>query len=111
MARNEDNRPRANAISALMGIRHPEAADALSAMLVDRRARHRISALWVVGQNDMLSLAGHVAELSISDPDREVKSRAEVVVRYLMGLMGGRPAGRHQQRQANRHRAVGALSA
>lgn len=111
MARNEDNRPRANAISALMGIRHPEAADALSAMLVDRRARHRISALWVVGQNDMLPLAGHVAELSISDPDREVKNRAEVVVGYLMGLMGGRPAGRHQQQPANRHRVVGALSA
>lgn len=84
MAQEEDNRPRANAIMALVNLRTEEAMAALSQMLNDYRPRQRISALWLVETLGLLDVARSVAELSITDPDGDVRRRAGGVMRYLV---------------------------
>ena len=87
MAEAEENRPRANAIGALMQMRTDQAISALQHMLLDPRADHRVSALWLVNEMGLLELARHVAEMSISDDDSRVKRRATDVTRQLLRIM------------------------
>lgn len=87
MAETDDNRPRANAIHALMQMRTSDALGALARMLDDPHANHRVSALWLVDQLGIVQVARHVAEMSISDPDRNVKSLANTVIHHLIEAM------------------------
>ncbi|MCX5661107.1 MAG: HEAT repeat domain-containing protein [Planctomycetota bacterium] len=87
MAETDDNRPRANAIHALMQMRTSDALGALSRMLDDPQAPHRVSALWLVDQLGLVQVARHVAEMSITDPDRNVKQLANTVIHHLIDAM------------------------
>ncbi len=87
MAKSESNRVRANAIRALLQWRTGEAVSALGEMLQDHRAKHRISALWLVESLGLISSAGAVAEMSITDRDPWVKKRAGRVVQHLIKTM------------------------
>lgn len=87
MAKSESNRVRANAIRALLQWRIGEAVSALGEMLQDHRAKHRISALWLVESLGLISSAGTVAEMSITDRDPWVKKRAGRVVQHLIKTM------------------------
>jgi hypothetical protein len=84
MAGREDNRPRANAIRALMEVRTGEALEALRQMLVDDRPKQRISGLWLVETLGVLNVARQVAEMSITDPNQQVKKRAGRVIHHLI---------------------------
>lgn len=87
MAQHEDNRPRANAINALLDMNTANAVDAINTMLDDDRTNHRISALWLVEAVGLLHVATHVAEMSIRDPDTQVRKRAAHVTKQLIQLM------------------------
>ena len=87
MAHHEDNRPRANAINQLLQMRTADALKALNTMLCDDRPKHRTSALWLVQSAGLIQVATHVAELSISDPNPDVKKRAEKTVQLLIDSM------------------------
>ena len=84
MADDDDNRPRANAIAALMEIRTADALVALAAMLADRRPRQRISGLWLVESLGLFNVARQVAEISLADPDPNVKTRARQVIERML---------------------------
>jgi HEAT repeat protein len=84
MAQTEANRPRANAIQSLMQMQAGDAMTALTRMLSDDRAEHRISALWVVETMGVVEVARQVAELAGSDPAADVRSRAAQTARNLL---------------------------
>jgi HEAT repeat protein len=83
----EPNRARANAIQALMQMRVPDALQALARMLADPRPEHRTSALWLVESMGIAEVAREVAEMSISEPDVEVRQRAERVILQVIDQM------------------------
>ncbi len=83
----EANRARANAIQCLMQMRTEEALCALSRMLADPRAEHRISALWLVETLGIAQVARDVAEMSISEPDPDVRKRAGRVIQQVIEQM------------------------
>lgn len=87
LSEDAESRPRTNAIAALMDLRTGDAVHALRRMLDDRRAEHRHSALWLIQTVGLLELARHVAEVSITDVDADVRQRATNVVRDLIELM------------------------
>jgi hypothetical protein len=86
MARGDDNRPRANAIAALLETNLNDALGMLMAMLGDPRASQRTSALWLVQAAGVLDMARHVAEMSLGDPDHDVRSRARSVIEVLLAM-------------------------
>jgi len=77
-------RPRANAIKALLELRAKDAMPSLNQMLSDRRAAHRISALWLIDELGVFQLARLVAEMSLTDEDRDVQARAGSVIQHLI---------------------------
>jgi HEAT repeat protein len=83
----EANRARANAIHALMQMRTGDAIQALSRMLGDNRAEHRASALWLVEEMGVASVARDVAEMSISEPDPKVRKNAGRVIQHIIDQM------------------------
>ena len=88
MAHDEQqSRPRANAIRALLQMRAGDALSALVKMLHDPRPTQRISALWVIQAMGLIEVAHQVAEMSITDSDVNVKSRADHVVHGLISVM------------------------
>lgn len=95
MARDEQeaNRPRANAVGALLQMKAGDALPALTRMLEDDRPECRTSALWLVEHMGVLEAARTVAELSMADPDPEVRRRAERVARDMLELMSATPGG------------------
>jgi len=88
----QQGRPRANAIRALLRMRAGDALSALVKMLHDPRPAQRISALWVIQAMGLIEVAHQVAEMSITDSDLNVKSRAGHVVHGLMDVMNHGPA-------------------
>lgn len=92
MASRDEHRPRASAISALMQMKLSEALPALQRMLADTRPTHRRSALWLVDSMGLIDFAREVAEMSISDPDENVRGRADRIVHELIELMGSSAA-------------------
>lgn len=90
MAASEQNRPRANAIAALMESDVNTAMAELQQMLADKRSDQRVSALWLVDQMALVDLARHVAEMSISDPDPDVRGRADQVIQRLIESLEGK---------------------
>lgn len=90
MAEREANRPRANAIGALMQTHRADALSSLKRMLTDGQPMQRVSALWLVETMGLIEVARFVAEMAVSDPDPRVRDRADHVVRRLIDVM--RPA-------------------
>ena len=84
MANVDDNRPRANAIGVLLEMKMLGAIDLLKDMLSDSRTEQRISALWLIQRIDLVEVAQYVAEISISDPDSQVRQRAGNVIQHLI---------------------------
>lgn len=84
---HEPNRARANAIQALMQMRAADALHALTRMLGDPRPQHRTSALWLVESMGIAEVAREVAEMSISEPDLQVRERAERVILQVIDQM------------------------
>lgn len=91
MARQEENRPQANAIRALLGHAPDAGREALLSMLRDIRPPHRGSALWVIGVEGLTDMSSRVAEMSVSDAAPEVRQRATHVVDGLIQLMHRKP--------------------
>lgn len=87
MTADDASRPRANAIAALLTLDPGAGVEALRQMLADPRPTHRVSGLWLVQTAGVIELAGHVAELAVSDPDRDVQRRARAAVRRLIHLL------------------------
>ncbi len=83
----ESNRTRANAIHALMQMQAGDALQALSRMLNDTRAAHRASALWLVEEMGVTQVARDVAEMSISEPDKNVRKKAARVINHIIDQM------------------------
>ncbi len=83
----ESNRARANAIQALMQMRAGDALQALSRMLADPRPEHRTSALWLVESMGIVEVAREVAEMSISEPNTDLRQRAEHVILQVIDQM------------------------
>lgn len=81
---HEPNRSRANAIQVLMQMNTGDALGALSRMLADPRPRHRASALWLVETMGITEVAKEVAEMSISEPDRQIRARADQVIHKVI---------------------------
>jgi len=84
MTRDNAQRPRANAIKALMELRAKDALPSLTRMLSDQRPEHRVSALWLIDEMGVLQLARLVAEMSLTDQDKNVKQRAGTVIQHLI---------------------------
>ncbi len=94
MAQADDaGRPRANAIDALMQMRTSDAIQGLARMLADPRATHRASALWLVQHAQMLTLARYVAEMSLNDPDADIRGRAKRVIGDMIEQLNQPEAG------------------
>ena len=72
----EHQRVRANAVKALLAHRHRRAAVVLIGMLQHAGAAHRMSALWVVEQLGLTTLAPRERHLAQNDPDARVRERA-----------------------------------
>jgi len=87
MAQREDNRPRANAIRLLIREHSDTALHALTHMLADDRPRHRTSALWLAKSMGVVQIAPHVAEMSISDADPQVRAKAADAITTLLHHM------------------------
>jgi hypothetical protein len=83
----QQSRPRANAIRALLQMGAGDALSELVKMLHDPRPAQRISALWVIEAVGLIEVAHQVAEMSITDTDINVKSRADHVVHGLIAVM------------------------
>lgn len=77
---DEDNRVRANAIKALLPLQVREAAVALLDMLDSTNALNRMSALWVVDQLNLTTMANRVRYMALDDPDDRIKERARQVL-------------------------------
>ena len=76
-------RERANAIKALGSMKVTLAAPALQAMLRDRRADHRVSALWAMKELGMWNLLADVADLARSDANLRVRRYAQAVIKSV----------------------------
>ena len=84
LADEDAQRPRANAIKALLELKAKDALPSLTRMLSDHRSAHRISALWLIDELGILQVAKLVAEMSLTDEDRDVKTRAASVIQHLI---------------------------
>ncbi|MEX0743961.1 MAG: HEAT repeat domain-containing protein [Phycisphaeraceae bacterium] len=108
MAEQEDNRPRANAIHALLPTRTGEALHALTRMLADGRSEHRASALWLVEHMGLLALARQVAEMSLRDPNEQIRGRADTVIHKLIDRLTTTPPADRKQDSETRERKASA---
>ena len=77
------NRPRANAVGALLAVRHAQALPQLRSMLADPDPLHRISGIWVAKRARALGVAGQLQQLAKQDRFPQVRSRAEAAARFL----------------------------
>lgn len=82
-------RVRANALRHGLGCAPQEARarDALASMLIDPRASHRLSALWLTERSARTDLAERVAQLVREDESPEVRARAERCAGRLLATM------------------------
>ncbi len=75
-----DNRVRANAIKALLPLQVREAAVALLEMLDSADALNRMSALWVVDQLNLTTMASRIRFMALDDPDDRIRDRARQIL-------------------------------
>ena len=83
------NRERANAIRAISVFDFATARQCLVKMLQDPSPHHRISALWVVSQLNLLEIARLVGSLSRRDPNQHVRKRAAELMSQLQDITVG----------------------
>ncbi len=83
-AERGENRSRATAIKALMQLPMSEAIGELVRMLDHDQPAHRVSALWVVQQLELLGLVHKVAALAKTDPQSDVRRRALGTIRQMI---------------------------
>jgi len=67
------------------------ASEHLSAMLVDERKEHRLSALWLVSRSRPIELAAKVASVARDDADDLVRARARRCAVRLLSAMEPAP--------------------
>ncbi|MCH8315828.1 MAG: hypothetical protein IIA64_07630 [Planctomycetes bacterium] len=83
MVTTRQNRPRANAVRALLAVRSAKGLPQLRAMLADPDPLHRISGIWVAKRTRALGVAGELQQLAKQDRFVEVRSRADAAARFL----------------------------
>ena len=88
MLNSRHNRERANAIRAISEFDFATARECLSRMLADPNPIHRISALWVVSQIQMLEVVRQVSAIARKDPNLRVRRRAADMLETLTGNPG-----------------------
>jgi hypothetical protein len=88
MLNSRHNRERASAIRAISKFDFETARECLSRMLADPNPLHRISALWVVSQLQMLEIVRQVSAISRKDPNVRVRHRAAEMLESLTGNPG-----------------------
>jgi HEAT repeat protein len=76
MLNSRHNRERANAIKAISDYDFTTARECLARMLADPNPMHRISALWVVSQLQVLGIVRQVSSIARKDPNLRVRRRA-----------------------------------
>ena len=77
---DDDNRVRANTIKALLPHQVREAAVALLDMLDDTDAMNRMSALWVVEQLGLSTMANRLKNMALDDPDDRIRERSREIL-------------------------------
>jgi HEAT repeat protein len=85
MLNSRHNRERANAIKAIGQFNFATARECLLRMLADANPLHRVSALWVVGQLDLLEIMRQVSAIARRDPNLRVRKRAADMLETLSG--------------------------
>jgi hypothetical protein len=90
MLNSRHNRERANAIKAISQFDFATARECLVRMLADPNPIHRISALFVVDQLQLLEMVRQVSGIARRDPNVRVRRRAETMLNTLTTLL---PAG------------------
>jgi len=88
MLNSRFNRERANAIRALSSYNFAVTRECLLKMLDDTDPHHRISALWVVGQLEMLDIVRKVASMASRDPNSRVQARARDMMEKFEAIAG-----------------------
>jgi HEAT repeat protein len=91
--RSPNSRVRANAARSLLRAGLCQGGETLLDMLEDSSSTHRLSALWVVEKSGLRTALPRVANLSRTDPDQRVRSRAKRVLEAFSGdrTTDGRP--------------------
>jgi hypothetical protein len=87
MLNSRHSRERANAIKAIGSFDFNTAKECLSRMLPDSSPLHRMSALWVVGQLNLIEVLRQVSNISRRDPNLRVRSRAAEMIETLGGTV------------------------
>jgi HEAT repeat protein len=87
MLDSRHNRERANAIRALGKFDFATARDCLQRMLTDASPLHRMSALWVVGQLNLLEIMRQVSNMARRDPNTRIRRRAAEMLETLSGSL------------------------
>ncbi len=87
MLNSRHSRERANAIKAIGHFDFATARECLGRMLTDANPLHRMSALWVVEQLQMLEIMRQVSILARRDPNLRVRKRALEMLETLSGSL------------------------
>ncbi|HVT80233.1 MAG TPA: HEAT repeat domain-containing protein [Phycisphaerae bacterium] len=87
MLNSRHSRERANAIKAIGSFDFTTAKDCLSRMLTDSSPLHRMSALWVVSQLNLVEVMRQVSNIARRDPNLRVRNRAVEMMESLGGAV------------------------
>ncbi|MHC5027960.1 MAG: hypothetical protein ACYTGR_14490 [Planctomycetota bacterium] len=90
IAHHDENRPRANAIRAMLGRDPDHGRTLLGTMLVDPKPLHRVSALWVARIARVIEARPDIERLARADPLPVVRTRARSVLKIIGGDRGRR---------------------
>jgi HEAT repeat protein len=85
MLNSRHSRERANAIRSLGKCNFATARECLQRMLADPNPLHRMSALWVVAQLNMLETMRQVSHIARRDPNHRVRKQAAEMLETLSG--------------------------
>ncbi|HVX87034.1 MAG TPA: HEAT repeat domain-containing protein [Phycisphaerae bacterium] len=83
MLNSRHNRERANAIKAISRFNFETARECLLKMLMDQNPIHRMSALWVVQELQLLEMVRQVSAMARRDPNVRVRKRAATLLDTL----------------------------
>ncbi len=83
MLSTRQNRPRANAVRALLAVRPAKGLPQLRAMLADPDPLHRISGVWAARRARAVPVAHKLQQLATQDRFPQVRVRAGVAARFL----------------------------
>ncbi|MCP3905228.1 MAG: hypothetical protein GY715_16505 [Planctomycetes bacterium] len=83
IADSEHNRPRANAVRALLHHDPDSGRELLRSMLDDRNPLHRVSGIWVARHLPAIEIAGDLQRLAGGDVRAAVRQRARTALRII----------------------------